>query len=204
VAALVVRARGAEGTEGIFQADAVALWVAVAICAHLPHRGWRSALLLLMPASGLLAAHLLVGGAVGDLPPLFALCTGLGLAAHGLAAFGTRIGAAQSLTALVALGIVTIGMCGLFWADDLAEQVPLEARGRVRQAVLHLDATTALAEDVSHYDRLHAPLVYRNVQLAASSIGRPTAYQTSALWFGSGLALLLLSFIVPVVLPRTD
>ena len=80
----------------------------------------------------------------------------------------------------------------LFWADDLAEQVPVDERGRVRQAVLHLDATTALAEDVTHYDRLHAPLAYRNVPLAASSIGRPTAYETAALRFIPGLLLLVL------------
>ncbi len=204
MAALLVRARGGDGAEGLFQADALGLWVAVAVCAHFPSLGLRAPLLILMPASGLFAGHVLVGGSAADLLPLLALFAGLGLTAFGLGALGARIGAPQSLASLHALAIVTMGMCGLFWADDLAEQMPLEERGRVRQAVLHLDATTALAEDVSHYDRLHAPLVYRSVPLAASSIGRPTAYQTAGLWLGSGLLLLLLSWIVPVVPARTD
>ena len=204
MAALLVKARGGEGAQILFEANAISLWVAVACCAHFPGLVRHAYLVMLMPACGLLAGHVVVGGSAGDLPALLALFLGLGLSAYGMAALGARLGAPRSLASLVALGIVTLGMGGLFWADDLAEQMPLEERGRIRQAVLHLDATTALAEDVSHYDRLHAPLAYRNVPLAASSIGRPTAYETAVLWFVPGLLLLVLSWIVPSVLARTD
>jgi len=175
------------GAEGRFRSGLAALAVAAAVFAF-AQLTLRQAVASLAFGAAAVGALLWAGGATpeGALAALV-LCAGVGLAALGLAELGRVVGAPPVASGAVALALLTAGLTGLFWADPLAERLPRAARWGVRQALLHLDAGTALAYDAARFDRLLDLPVYATVPLAATSIERPRAPVTAALWGALGL-----------------
>ncbi len=187
LAALAAWPLSADGAAGVFQTALAGLVVVVGVAAFLV-RSRRWDLAALGAACVLLAlVHALRAGSLAGAPALFLLAAGVCTAAAGLAACGRALGT-PALTAGTAAGAVLwVAMCGLMWADDLAEALPRERRPAFRQAVLHLDAATACAYDVADFDRFHDPLVYRKVPLAASLVRAPAAPPTALAWFVLGV-----------------
>ncbi len=178
---------GGGGAEGRFRCGLAALAAAAAVFAF-AQLTLRQAVASLAFGSAAVGALLWAAGATpeGALAAL-ALTAGVGLAAVGLSALGRAVGATSVGAGAVTLALLTAGLSGLFWADPLSERLPRPARWGVRQAVLHLDAGTALAYDAARFDRLLDLPVYATVPLAASSIERPRAPVTAALWGALGL-----------------
>jgi len=190
LAGAVVAAFGGSGAEGRFHAGLAALAAAAAVFAF-AQLTLRQAVAALGFAATAVGGLAWAGGAApaGALAALV-LTLGVGMAAVGLAALGRVIGAGPVGAGAVALALLTVGLTGLFWADPLAERLPRSARWGVKQAVLHLDAGTALAYDAAGFDRLLDLPVYTSVPLASSSIEKPRAPVTAALWGALGLVAL--------------
>ena len=111
----------------------------------------------------------------------------MGLAAHGLHALGLALGSRGVVAGTVAFALLVVAMCGLVWADRVADALPRSARWSVRQAVLHLDPATAFAYAAAGFDRLHDGPVYATYPLASSVVERPGAWATAGLWGAVGL-----------------
>lgn len=189
--AMLVAAIGrAEGAEGLFHVGLAALAVMGAVGAF-GTPTVRSALVR-VPIAAVAAAiaFAVLGGGPGGACACGFLLLAVGLAAGGYAAWGRKLRTPRLAAGAIAAGILWVAMCGLFWADGVAEHVPLEERRPLRQAVLHLDPATALAYDAAHFDRLLDPVVYWDVQLASSTIEQPRALSTGTAWLVTGLLLL--------------
>ncbi len=186
----------ADSPKGLFQADLVALVVAVATSAFLV-RPERMALVAMLVGVALAAiAHGLIAGFDGA--AYFALLAlGVSLAAAGLASLGSQIGAPELTAGTLGAAIVWIAMTGLFWADPVAGTLAPEDRFPFRQAVIHLDPATACAYDASNFDRFHDPRVYREVELAASTIEPPSAAPTGIAWSVVGILALAMAGLLP-------
>jgi hypothetical protein len=143
---------------------------------------------LVLAVAGLAAglALLLAGATLGGAAAGLLLTLGLAGAAAGLASLGRAAGAGRVGGAAGALLVVLLATTGLFWADPVAERLPAPARRAFRQAVLHLDAATALAHDAAGFDRLMHTPVYANVPLASSTYAAPRALPCALAWGALG------------------
>jgi hypothetical protein len=187
VGLLIARLVTDAGPRGLFQADLVALVLAVA-CGAFAVRT-RRLVLVAVPAGAVAVAfaHAAVAGTFDGALALALLELGVVAAASGLAAVGRAVGTPALTAGAVSAAVLWLAMTGLLWADSLAETLPPARQFRFRQAVLHLDVATACAYDVARFDRLHDPRVYREVPLAASLVRAPTAGPTGAAWLVVGL-----------------
>lgn len=184
---LVMRLLGPAGPEGLFRAGLVALVAAVALFAFVPLRAGAT-LGAAAASAGLLAtAHLLGGSSPAAAGAAAALVLGQALAAAGFAGVGRRLGAGGVGAGAVSAALLGLALGGLFWADEAAAHVPAERRWALRQAVVDLDAATALAYDAAGFDRFAHPPVYAGVPLASSSHQAPRALDAAAAWAAFGI-----------------
>ncbi|MDJ0973756.1 MAG: hypothetical protein QNJ98_04795 [Planctomycetota bacterium] len=179
---------GADGTLGAFQAGAVLLVATAGVFAFLPLT-WREVAVLL-PGVGLVSGlvHAGVVGVAGA-PALLWLVLAVGMAAAGMAAFGAAIGTSRVAGGVVAVLLLAVGMTALFWADDVARELPVEKRREARQAIVYIDLLLACAYGAADHDRLHDTEVYDAVPMASDLIEPPSPLPTGAVWLGVGLAL---------------
>jgi hypothetical protein len=182
-----VAAFGSSGPEGRFHVGLAALAVSAATYAYVGLT-LRQATAALAFGAVLMAGLLLATGAsLGAACAGAALVTAVGLAAQGFASLGRSLGTGAVASGACACALLVAGLTGLVWADPVAEGLPRPSRWPFRQAVLHLDAATAFAYDAARFDRLlHAP-VYASVPLASTSIEKPGAERTAAIWGAFGL-----------------
>jgi hypothetical protein len=148
---------------------------------------------------GALAAALVllaVGAALEGAAAGGALALGLGGAAAGLAAAGRSVGAGTFGAGAGALLVVGLATTGLFWADPAAEALPAHARRPFRQAVLDLDAATALAYDAAGLDQLASPPIYAGVPLASATFQAPRALPCALAWGAVGAWGALLAVVL--------
>lgn len=178
-----------DGAKGLFQADLVALVIATACGAFLVRLRLRSLLALVAGAGFAGCAHAIVAGFAGA-PLLALLALAVSLAAAGLAALGRAVGTPALTAGALGASVLWVAMTGLFWADPVAGTLGRGERFPFRQAVIHLDPATACAYDVAKFDRFHDPRIYREVELAASTIRQPSAGPTGLAWLVVGLLAL--------------
>jgi hypothetical protein len=173
---------GLEGAEDLFRAGLGALVAAVLVFAFVPLGVRAFGLAAGGAALGVALAHVLAGAGVAGGLAAGALLFTQATAAAGFAALGRRVGAGILASGAVSAALLAVALQGLFWADDVAERLPAEGRWMFRQAVLDLDAATALAYDGTNFDRLgHGP-IYAQVPRASSTHARPTAARASLVW----------------------
>jgi hypothetical protein len=203
LAGLVARAFGAEGPAGRFQAGLAALLAAASLGAFVA-RGPRD-VAALAGACALAAPFAWIGGATGGQGlALAALCAAAAGAAGGVASLGRALGARDPGPGAVALAVLATSACGAFWAERVAERLPVVERPLVRQALLHADLATALAYGAAGHDRLREPGIYESVPLASSTVEVPRAGPTALLWAGVALAALLAARAVGAASPRGE
>lgn len=178
---------GAGGSLGVFQAGAVVLVLAAVVCAFLPLPAREAASLLAAVAVAAGALQAVEAGLVGGLA-LAWLVLAVGTVAFGVASFGVGIGTSRAAAGVVAALLLCAGMTATFWADDVADELRVDRRRSVRQAIVHVDLLLACAYGAADHDRLHDEDVYTTVPLASALIEPPRPLATGALWLGVGLA----------------
>ena len=192
--------RSGSGAEALFRGDAAGLALAVAVAAF-STAGARVVLVRIAAVAVLLAlAHALAAVALGrppvGAPPLAILAVGVMGGAAGFASLGRSGGVPDPVVGAIAAAVLWIACGGVWWADDFAERLALEARPAARQAILDLDPFTAAAYGSAGLDRLRLPAVYEGTTIATVGVTRPTPEKTGALWGGFGVVAGAAAFLV--------
>ncbi len=187
------------GARGLFQADVVGLALVTSLGAFGRVAGWRPLVRLVAAALLLTVGHGVVAGALDGALALGCVALGIGVAAAGLATLGRAVGAAASSSAVIATAVLVTAMLGLSWADPVGDELPLGKRYAFKQAVLHLDAATAVAYDAAKLDRFHDASVYSRVKLASGAVAPPEAIPTGLFWLVVGVLALLIARFLPRV-----
>jgi len=133
--------------------------------------------------------HLVVRGTAG-LGALLALSIVTLLVGHGVTRLGLALRLPAALAALMSLLVLGLGCTALFWADPVGAPFAPADRLPARTAMLAWDPLTTLAQDAAGFDRLHDGPIYSRIDLAASSVLRPTTRGIVLRWGVLGLLAL--------------
>lgn len=200
---------GASGAKGVFQAEAVMLWSLAALGAWLATRPASRRDLALAGVTALLGGallHLLLRGG-GGLGSLLTLASTMLLVGYGVARLGLGLRLPPALAALMPLLVLGLGCTALFWADPVGAPFDPADRLPARTAMLAWDPLTTLAQDAAGFDRLHDGPIYSRIDLAASSVLRPTTGGILLRWGVLGLLALGVGVTLhrhaPVAPPRS-
>ncbi len=188
--ALAAAALSGKGGEAAFHADAAGLAAAVAVAGFGSGGIGRRLARILLAAAWLALVHWGLGRGPevpsGGTGRLALLALGVMVGAWGLRLAGDRVHCPPAAAGAVAAGVLWTACGALWWADGLADAVPVSRRPAVREAILLVDPFTATAHDVDGFERLKSPEVYAETTIATVPLPPPSALSVAAVWAATG------------------